>query len=190
MLQHAEHTVLGIRLSLAGLALFLSGCVAIPIAVPKQKPFTDDVEGLLEIGATTQHDIDARLGPPTLQGGSWSLYRDTREGWAWLFCAGAYYSAGCGATSRSSTDYFLVLDFDSNGLLSAHQVFQEDGLCDARRICFERDLLALAAPAEDDGWANVGCGCATSGAGDLPSLAVLVFGCALWIRRRRAEVVS
>ncbi len=29
-------------------------------------------------------------------------------------------------------------------------MLQEDGLCDARRICFERDLLALAAPAEDD----------------------------------------
>jgi hypothetical protein len=39
----------------------------------------------------------------------------------------------------------------------------------------------------DDG-ATAGCGCQTQGSRDLPSLAVLVIGCALWIRRRRTEV--
>jgi MYXO-CTERM domain-containing protein len=36
---------------------------------------------------------------------------------------------------------------------------------------------------------TVGCGCSTQGERNLPSLAILAFACALWIRRRRTEIV-
>jgi hypothetical protein len=96
----------------------ISGCVPIPVAVPEQKPFEEEVEGVLTTGSTTQAQLASILGAPALQRKDWRLYRDTREGWAWLFCVGGGYSAGCGAMPRTSSDYFLVVDFDANGILA------------------------------------------------------------------------
>jgi len=128
----------------------ISGCIVFPTGVPEEKPFKEESEDFFVPGSATAEDVRSKLGEPAMQQDKLWLYRDTRDGWRWAICAGAGYTGGCGGLPRGSEDYFLVVDFDADGVVTATTLLKEDELCDVRHLCFESELLMReASPAED-----------------------------------------
>jgi hypothetical protein len=123
----------------------LSGCIAVPIAVPEEKPFEEAAEASMQIGASTRADVKEVFGEPEQTDTHWWIYRDTRAGWQWAGCAGAGSSGSCGTTDRGSTEYFLRVAFDADGILSHYEIFREDRLCTEHAVCFKNGLLMRAA---------------------------------------------
>ena len=158
-------------------SLALPGCVAVPIAAPEEKPFKDLVENFFTPGTTTATAVVDKLGEPDIREDSRWIYRDSRAGWQWGFCAGAYYTAGCGALPRSSTDYFLVVELVDNEVVADARLFSETELCAELRLCFENTVQMRAAAAEKDAAAKlfrpapVGCAVYTYSTTDSDSTA-------------------
>ena len=122
-----------------------AGCIAIPVAIPQERPFIDPAAEFLVPGVTQAEEIRAAFGPPNLRAeGEW-IYRNTRLGWRWAACVGAYYSGSCGVTDRGETEYFLHVMLDETGVLDEYAVMQQKDLCKARGICISGDLISLLA---------------------------------------------
>jgi hypothetical protein len=141
---------LGIAFPAMLLAFALSGCIPLPVATPEENPFKEVAEGFFTPGSSTSDSVQEKLGEPALQGSDWWLYRDTREGWQWAFCAGGGYSAGCGALPRAKVHDYYAVDFDSLGVVTQTELLSENELCDTRRICYEGDILMRSATQSED----------------------------------------
>lgn len=72
----------------------MNACVPVPFALPDAKPFKDITNEFLPVGSTRPSIAADNIGEPDLLANHWWLYRDTREGWQWLFCVGGGCSAG------------------------------------------------------------------------------------------------
>ncbi len=131
-------------LSLALLVPMLSGCIGIPVAFPEGKPFKEVVAEQLVPGTTNRAELVELLGRPFVEDRGSLVFRDSRDGWRWLFCGGAYYTGGCAATDRTSKDFFLVADFDEFDKLHSAEIYTEHSLCEQRKICPSRGLLMQA----------------------------------------------
>ncbi|MGV6807063.1 MAG: SEL1-like repeat protein [bacterium] len=125
--------------------LSLAACIALPVAVPEEAPFTEQLESFFTPGETTRQEVLNSLSGPWLMGDNWMIYHQTRQGWSWVFCGAAYYSAGCSeATPRTVADFFLLLEFDDYDVLASQKQIRNDELCRDRRICFEKGLYTQA----------------------------------------------
>jgi hypothetical protein len=128
----------------------LSGCIAVPIAVPEEKPFEEAAEASMQIGASTRADVKEVFGEPQMKEPHWWIFRDTRAGWQWAGCAGVGGSGSCGTTERGRTEYFLHVSFDADGILSHYEILREDRLCKEHKVCFKNGLLMRAASSGDE----------------------------------------
>jgi hypothetical protein len=139
-----------LAMCLLGLSGMLSGCIMVPIAVPEEKPFEETAEASMQIGTSAHADVKAVFGEPEITDAHWWLYRDARAGWQWAGCAGVGGSGSCGTTDRGSTEYFLHVSFDAEGILSHYEIFREDRLCEEHKVCFKNGLLMRAARNGDE----------------------------------------
>jgi len=135
--------LLRVTMCLLGLSALLAGCIAVPVAVPEEKPFEEAAEASFQIGASTRADVKEVFGEPELRNANWWLFHDTRNGWQWSGCAAM--PGACGTTDRGRTEYFLRVAFDAGGTLSHYEIFQEDRLCKEHKVCFKNGLLMRAA---------------------------------------------
>jgi len=150
-LKDAREIIISFNFLVVVFAFYLSGCAfVVPTAVPEQEPFEDSAIEFLTIGSTTREQVSAKLGEPALRRQNWWLYREAREGWAWIGCIVAYGGGTCATAPRGSEDYFLVVEFDDNDILERYDVIKEDILCEQRRFCYEKDLLTEAATEVED----------------------------------------
>lgn len=132
------------------IASLCSACVPFPVAFPEKQPFTEASEEWLTLGESTADDMRRKLGDPDLGDDDWWLYREARKGWGWAFCVGGGYTAGCGALPRSSSDHFLLAEFDNNKIVTGLEFLTERELCQDHRICFSGDFLMRADTVTDD----------------------------------------
>lgn len=119
----------------------LAGCVGVPVKVPEKKPFSEYVENDLVIGVTNLEEAEKALGSPILARGDWSIHRDERAGWQWAGCAGET----CGVDPRGSTPYFLRLEHDASGIVTAYEIVTEDRLCKKYHVCYAKGRVMRGA---------------------------------------------
>lgn len=113
----------------------------VPIGLPDKQPFRKTDTDFLTSGTTTKDDVRHAFDKPQMSGNDWWLYRTVRMGTKWVACSGAGYFAFCGDPVRSRTNYFLIVDFDDDIIVS-HEVLDDEQLCEQRRICYAGDMFS------------------------------------------------
>jgi outer membrane protein assembly factor BamE (lipoprotein component of BamABCDE complex) len=121
-----------ILISLLTLALTMQGCLYIPpvkISSDEAIPFDDVPLNALQAGVSFKDDVRAKLGAPSIEFGSGSVwvYEDVfHEDWFYIFVMGSLYGGGEVAGGRYEKDipYFLVIRFDEAGNLASNKLIQ------------------------------------------------------------------
>jgi len=139
--------------SLIAVLLMITGCVAVPIAVPEEKPFTDVIEESFVPGTTSAQEVISELGEPDLREPHLWVYHGVRAGWKWAGCVAVPANGACGVSERTSKDFYLVIDFDDSEV-AAMDLVTRDSLCATRHICYAGSILAQAATVAEDGRAK------------------------------------
>lgn len=140
---------------------FVSGCIVLPIESGEEELFVEQQITFIETGKSTKDDVAREMSeiatkheytqprPIKARDGDWWLYRQTRREVKWL---GASVYPEVSYDTTNSVDYrFLLINFDSNGIVSGYEFSTLEGSgCNRQGVCLKGNSYLLLAPKDDD----------------------------------------
>lgn len=137
--------------------MILQACIAIPVGLGEEEPFSDEKLTFIEVGKSTKEDIAAAMSQPMqfLDGNTW-LYARTRKEGRWIVSSlvpipGTRHIPG-GITGDVDLRY-LVIRFDNSGVVAGHETSSSEGGvgCNRSGVCsLPGHTFMLVATEEED----------------------------------------
>jgi hypothetical protein len=138
----------------AALPLFavLSACIAIPVGLGGEEPFTEEDLAVIEIGESTKEDIEAAFEQPMqFQDGNIWLYVRAREEAEWAY---VWLIPDNPEGTMGDVDFrYLVITFDDNGVVTGYEKSSSENVvgCNQSGVCLlEWSTYMMLAPEEED----------------------------------------
>jgi len=129
-------------ISLILLSLSALGCVVFPIDVADEEPFSEEVISSIEIGKSSQSDLESILGQPqeSFLAGRWWVYRADHKTTEWMAIG---YGTG-GVAGGEIKHLRMLVRFDDEGLISALTHVSAEQPCDTKYgVCYIDGSLVL-----------------------------------------------
>jgi hypothetical protein len=131
--------------------LLLASCIAVPIPWFPKNPHAEEIIGFLDEEAVDREEVVARLGQPWANLGlrSFVYLADKRSAYVLVAAYG-----GSGGEIPINRDYFLVIDFDTDGEVVNYETYADSlrhDYCFQNQVCLERETfnVPVAPPAFD-----------------------------------------
>jgi hypothetical protein len=138
-------------ISVLSLLAVLPACIAIPIGLGGEEPFSDEKIDFIEIGKTTKEEIAAAFEQPVqFQDGNIWLYVKAREEAEWAY---VWLIPDNPEGTMGDVDFrYLVITFDDNGVVTDYETSSSEGSgCNRSGVCSIRGVDHMLVAPEEEG---------------------------------------